>query len=44
MINKIKHFLERDSDITYYDEIHYISICLKETFNILIYNFNKKFL
>lgn len=40
MISKIKKFLKRDSDITYYDEFSYILICLKETINILIYNVN----
>jgi len=30
MLKKIQHFLERDQDITYYDEIHYIFITLKE--------------
>jgi hypothetical protein len=35
MIKKIKHFLERDSDITYHDEFHYIYTTLKETIKIL---------
>ena len=35
MIKKIKHFLERDSDITYRDEFHYIYITLKETIKTL---------
>jgi|694.fasta_scaffold04444_13 hypothetical protein len=41
MIFKIKKFFERDGDITYYDELSYILICLKETIKILIYNVNK---
>ena len=41
MISKIKKFFERDKDITYYDELSYILICLKETIKILIYNVNK---
>jgi hypothetical protein len=36
MINKIKHFLERDSDITYYDEFHYIYITLKELMEVIV--------
>jgi hypothetical protein len=35
MLSKIKHFLERDSDITYYDEFHYIYITVKEIISIL---------
>jgi hypothetical protein len=35
MLNKIKSFLERDSDITYHDEWHYIYITLSETLRIL---------
>lgn len=34
--NKIKEYLTRDSDITYYDEWHYIYITLKETLLILV--------
>ena len=41
IIQKIKHFLKRDKDITYYDEFHYIWICFRETVNIII-NKNKK--
>ena len=29
------NFFERDSDITYHDEFHYIYITLKETIKIL---------
>ena len=35
IILKIKYFLERDSDITYRDEFHYIYITLKEAIKIL---------
>lgn len=35
LIKKIKNFLERDKDITYYEEFHYIYITLRETFKIL---------
>lgn len=35
MINKIKNILERDADITYYDEWHYIFITLRELINVL---------
>jgi hypothetical protein len=35
MINKIKYFLERDSDVTYYDEFHYIYITLKELIEVI---------
>jgi hypothetical protein len=31
----ILNFFERDSDITYYDEFHYIYITIKETISIL---------
>lgn len=34
-IKNIRHFLERDSDITYRDEFHYIYITLKETVKIV---------
>ena len=33
-------FLERDKDITYYDEFHYIHITLFEVVKILTINFN----
>jgi hypothetical protein len=33
---KIRESLTRDSDITYYDEWHYIYITVKETFLILL--------
>lgn len=36
MLDKIKHFLERDSDITAYDEWHYIVITFGELFKILL--------
>jgi len=35
MLKKIKHFLERDSDITYGDEFHYIYITLKELLEVI---------
>jgi hypothetical protein len=35
IINKIKYFLERDSDITYGDEFHYIYITLKELIEVI---------
>ncbi len=41
MIKKIKHFLERDQDITLQDEWDYIYITLKETLNILIQHYEK---
>lgn len=41
-LNKIKSFLERDSDITYKDEVTYISICFFETIKILLYNIKKR--
>ena len=38
MWNKLKYFLERDSDITFYDEWHYIFITVKETIDILSFH------
>jgi hypothetical protein len=35
MINKILLILERDQDITLYEEFHYIYITLRETVSIL---------
>jgi hypothetical protein len=35
MIKKILIILERDQDITYYDEIHYIYITLKELVEVI---------
>jgi hypothetical protein len=35
MINKIKHFLERDQDINLYNEFHYIYITLKELAEVI---------
>ena len=35
MIQKILLILERDSDITYYDEFHYIYITLKELIEVI---------
>lgn len=35
MIKKIRNFLERDSDITYYEEFHYIYITLKELVEVV---------
>jgi hypothetical protein len=32
----ISKFLERDSDITYYEEFNYIFITLKETFKVIL--------
>ena len=43
MWNKLKIFLERDSDITFYDEWHYIYITLFELSKIIIYNVTSKF-
>jgi hypothetical protein len=33
--NKIKQYLTRDSDITYYDEWHYIYITIKELIEVI---------
>ncbi len=35
MIKKLRELLERDSDITYYDEFHYIYITLKELIDVI---------
>ena len=35
MIKKILIILERDSDITYYEEFHYIYITLKELVEVI---------
>jgi hypothetical protein len=35
VIKKIQNFLERDKDITYYDEFHYIYITFKELLEVL---------
>jgi len=35
MLKKIKKFLERDSDVTYYDEFHYIYITFKELVEVI---------
>jgi hypothetical protein len=35
MLKKIQHILERDSDITYYEEFHYIFITLKELVGVI---------
>ena len=35
MIKKILHFLERDKDITLYDEFHYIYITLEELVKVI---------
>jgi hypothetical protein len=35
MVKRILNFFERDSDITYRDEFHYIYITLRETVSIL---------
>lgn len=35
MIKKIKKFLERDKDITLYDEWHYIYITFKELVEVI---------
>jgi hypothetical protein len=34
-MNKVKRFLQRDKDITYYDEFHYIFITLRELIKII---------
>ena len=34
-MNKVKRFLQRDKDITYYDEFHYIFITLRELIRII---------
>jgi len=40
MLKKIKHFLQRDQDITLYDEWHYIFITLRELF-VVVWTKNK---
>jgi hypothetical protein len=35
MLKKIHRILERDSDITYYEEFHYIFITLKELVGVI---------
>jgi hypothetical protein len=35
MIKKILHFLERDQDITLYDEFHYVYITLEELVKVI---------
>lgn len=35
MIQKWLCFFKRDSDITYYDEFHYIFITIKELFEVI---------
>jgi len=40
MLKKIKHFLQRDQDITVYDEWHYIFITLRELF-VVVWTKNK---
>jgi hypothetical protein len=35
MIKNLQHFLQRDSDITYYEEFHYIYITLKELVKVI---------
>ena len=35
MIKRLQHFLQRDQDITLYEEFHYIYITIKETISIL---------
>jgi len=35
MLKKIRHFLERDKDITLYDEWHYIFITLRELIGVV---------
>jgi len=35
MIKKILLIIERDSDITYYEEFHYIYITLKELVEVI---------
>ena len=36
MIKKTLLILERDSDITYYDEFHYIYITIEELIKVII--------
>ena len=35
MIKNLQHFLQRDHDITYGDEFHYIYITLKELVKVV---------
>lgn len=35
MLRKIKNFLERDKDITLYEEFHYIFITLRELIEVI---------
>jgi hypothetical protein len=35
VLKRIQNFLERDKDITYYDEFHYIYITLKELVEVI---------
>ena len=44
MWEKLHHFLERDNDITSYDEWHYIGITFLELSKIIIYNVKRKLL
>jgi hypothetical protein len=39
MLRKILNFLERDKDITVYDEFHYIFITFRELVKIIYCNF-----
>jgi hypothetical protein len=39
VLKRIQNFLERDQDITYYDEFHYIYITLKELLKIIIQHY-----
>jgi hypothetical protein len=35
VLKRIQNLLERDQDITYYDEFHYIYITLKELIGVI---------
>jgi len=35
MLKKIQRFFQRDQDITYYDEFHYIYITLRELVEVI---------
>ena len=36
MISKLRKFFQRDQDITFYDEFHYIYITFKELIRIIL--------
>ena len=39
VLKRIQNLLERDQDITYYDEFHYIYITLRELVKIIIQHY-----